>query len=229
MTGEVVRCEWATCRAPILDWRPGQRFCSQRCRQTAHRLRRLGPGAAPRDGARLRFVYYDPPYPGTARKYYGDQPTYAGEVDHAALIACAEGRRHAGEIAGWALSTSENALRDVLSLCPQGTRVCPWVKPIGVSPATYGPHNTWEPLLVVGGRKRQGVRVRDWLRAMPARGGGTLPGRKPLAFCSFLFDQLGMIPGDELEDAFPGTGVVLAAWQERSRSASSTDRDAATG
>jgi hypothetical protein len=37
-------------------------------------------------------------------------------------------------------------------------------------------------------------------------------GRKPLAFCAWLFDLLGMRPGDELEDLFPGTGIVSKAW-----------------
>ena len=34
----------------------------------------------------LRLAYADPPYPGQSKRYYGDQPSYAGEVDHAALI-----------------------------------------------------------------------------------------------------------------------------------------------
>jgi hypothetical protein len=42
-------------------------------------------------------------------------------------------------------------------------------------------------------------------------------GRKPLAFCAFLFEQLGMLPGDELADLFPGTGIVSRAWAELSR------------
>lgn len=155
----------------------------------------------------MRFAYADPPYPGLARKYYQHEPTYAGEVDHAALIASLE----ASGYDGWALSTSRDALRTVLPLCPEGAKVCPWVKPIGVSSKTRGLHNTWEPLIVVRGRELQPGK-RDWLCAQPARGGGSLPGRKPLAFCAFLFDALGMLPGDEFNDLFPGTGVVSRAW-----------------
>jgi hypothetical protein len=155
----------------------------------------------------MRFAYADPPYPGLARKYYKNEPTYAGEVDHAALIASLE----ASGYDGWALSTSRDALRTVLPLCPEGAKVCPWVKPIGTSSRTRGLHNTWEPLIVVRGRELQPGK-RDWLCAQPARGGGSLPGRKPLAFCAFLFDALGMLPGDELDDLFPGTGVVSRAW-----------------
>lgn len=141
-------------------------------------------------------------------------------MDHRELVASLA----AAGYAGWALSTSSKALRDVLALCPPGARVCAWVKPIGVPPATYGLHSTWEPLIVVGGRKlRPGVR--DWLNAQPARGGGILPGRKPIAFCAFLFRALGMVPGDRLVDLFPGTGIVTRAWEELSSRTSATPVD----
>jgi len=188
-------CGW--CRtAPLTDVRAI--YCSRRCRQTAFRLRRsaaLGDGWATPG----RFAYADPPYPGLSAKYYRDESTFAGEVDHRALVASLE----ASGYAGWALSTSAKALRDVLPLCPVGARVCAWVKPIGVPTATRGIHSTWEPVIVVGGRQRP-PGVRDWLRAMPARFGGELMGRKPLAFCAWLFDLLGLQPGDELVDASPG-------------------------
>jgi hypothetical protein len=89
-----------------------------------------------------------------------------------------------------------------------------------VSSRTYGLHNTWEPVIVCQGRRlRPGVR--DWLSAQPARRGGTLPGRKPLAFCAWLFRILGMRPGDELIDLYPGTGIVSRSWRELSSSSTS--------
>lgn len=216
-----MNCRW--CDASLLQGRRGTIYCSRRCRQSAFRLRRrrdqvaTGPGAGPG----LRFAYADPPYPGLSSKYYRREPTYAGEVDHPKLIASLT----AAGYAGWALSTSSKALRDVLPLCPPGARVCAWTKPIGVPPATYGLHSTWEPLIVVGGRKlRPGIR--DWLSAQPARGWGELPGRKPLAFCAWLFDCLGMLPGDELDDLFPGTGMVTRAWRELSSRSSTTEAGA---
>lgn len=154
----------------------------------------------------MRFAYADPPYPGRAHKYYRSE-----EVDHAALV-----QSLGAGFDGWALSTAADALRDVLPLCPAEARVLAWVKPIGASPRTRGLHNCWEPLIVVPGRRRR-PGLRDWLRAQPARGGGSLPGRKPVAFCAWLFDALGMAPGDELVDLFPGTGVIGRAWAEASR------------
>lgn len=143
--------------------------------------------------------------------YYKDEPDFGGEVDHAELIASLVDERYDG----WALSTSAASLRDLLPLCPPAARVCSWVKPIGVSSNTAGLHSTWEPLIVVGGRKRR-PGIRDWLRAQPARGNGTLLGRKPIAFCAWLFDCLGMVPGDHFVDLFPGTGVVARSWRAAS-------------
>lgn len=193
------------------------RYCSKKCRQSAFRLRRRRVADA-RALEPMTFAYADPPYPGTAKKYYGEEATYAGEVDHAKLISELEDRRigcmvEHRKIDGWALSTSAKALRDLLPLAPIGARVCAWVKPHGVSGKTFGLHNAWEPLIVVGGRQKRGG-VRDWLRAMPARFGGELPGRKPIAFCAWLFDCFGMVPGDTLDDLFPGTGIVSRAWGE---------------
>lgn len=162
------------------------------------------------------MAYADPPYPGLSAKYYRDEATFAGEVDHKALIASLE----ASGYDGWALSTSSKSLRDVLPLCPPGVRVCAWVKPIGIPKATNGLHSTWEPLIVCRGRQ-QPPGVRDFLIAQPARFGGSLAGRKPSAFVAWLFDCLGLQVGDELDDLFPGTGIVGRAW-----SSLGADRDA---
>lgn len=75
-----------------------------------YRRRRLGE--LPFDWP-MRMAYADPPYPGLARRYYRDQPTYAGEVDHAALIASLVG----GGFDGWALSTSSYTLAPIQGRC----------------------------------------------------------------------------------------------------------------
>lgn len=200
-------CRW--CKLAFHPKRKDAQFCSRLCRQSAFRIRRrrLTVGNADRP---LRIAYADPPYPGFAAKLYKHEPTYGGEVDHAALITSLV---HGYD--GWALSTSAKSLRQILPLCPEAVRVCAWVKPIGVSSRTFGLHNAWEPLIVSPARLlRPGKR--DWLAAQPARSGGTLIGRKPEAFCVWLFDVLGMLPGDSLDDLFPGTGIVGRAWNELS-------------
>lgn len=217
-------CAW--CRRQLTTTHGRQRFCSRKCRQTAFRVRRRSS----RNDATASpgyFYYADPPYPGTAHRYYRGEPTYAGEVDFVALVDRLRSDHAGGHCLGWALSTSARSLRDVLPLCPSDARVCAWVKPHGASPRTYGLHNTWEPVIVVPGRQlRPGKR--DWLLAAAARSGGTLPGRKPIAFCVWLFELLGMLPGDRLVDLFPGTGIVTRAWDELSLGAVATSSLQAT-
>ena len=201
------RCRW--CDGPLP--RPRRYagdldFCKKSCRQAAWRVRcryRIDQeNKRPR-----RCAIADPPYPGLAWRYK-DQPSYKGEVDHVKLIASL--RAHYD---GWALCTGAYALRDLLPLCPAEARVCAWVKPHGVSSKTFGIHNAWEPVIVVPARHlRPGKR--DWLLTPPARGGGDVWGRKPEAFCCWLFELLGMLPGDQLDDLFPGSGIVGRAWAE---------------
>jgi len=141
-------CAW--CRGPIpATLRRDAVCCSVRCRQARHRFA-AGVGTAEASGRSsatpLRLAYADPPYPGLSRRYYGNHPDYAGEVDHAELI-----RRLVLEYDGWALSTSARALPEVLALCPPGVRVAAWVK--GERPTrSAGPLNAWEPVIYSGGR-----------------------------------------------------------------------------
>lgn len=180
------------------------KWCGKKCRQTAWRCRRLAVAEDLGDTPK-RIAYADPPYPGTSSKYYGREPDYAGEVDHAKLVSLLQGYD------GWALSTSARSLRDVLSLCPPDARVAAWVKSNGPHPRTRGPHNLWEPVIYVPVRLRRPGKC-DWVRLKPARGGGNLPGRKPIGFCMWLFELLGASLVDELDDLYPGSGVVRRCW-----------------
>ncbi len=121
-----------------------RRSCSPSSRPRA--TRRPTPVAAETSRA-MRFGYADPPYPGKSR-VYRDHPGYAGEVDHAALIS-----RLITEFPdGWALSTSAQALQDILALCPPGVRVCSWHRPVRRT-RSRRPLSAWEPLIVYGGRE----------------------------------------------------------------------------
>lgn len=209
-------CLW--CRSPLEENR--FRWCSKKCRQTAFRCRQLFTVDGSNDSPK-RLCFADPPYPGMSWKYYRDEPTYAGEVDHAALVSSMDG------CDGWALSTSAKTLQYVLSLCPAGVKIASWVKPHGVSSKTRGAHNAWEPIIYKPARLRQ-PGFPDWLATLPARGGGTLPGRKPLKFCMFVFRLLGASPVDELEDLFPGSGIVGRAFAEFKRASLGTRGGAAS-
>ena len=203
------RCLW--CRVPLevtqLKW------CSKRCRQTAWRARRLASREYSDDTTK-RLAYADPPYPGLAH-YYRDQPTFSGEVDHGRLL------EQLATYDGWALSTSRKALRDVLSLAPGGDEliVAPWVK-THHRPKSRGPANIHEYVVVRPARRKLNGPP-DALVAAAARGGDSdLIGRKPLRFVFWVFELLGASPGDDLDDLFPGSGVVGRCWCEFVRASS---------
>lgn len=138
-------CAWCRGAIPAASRRDAL-CCSKRCRQARHRFR-SGVGVAPDVGRDvLRLAYADPPYPGLSRRYYGNHPDYAGEVDHRRLV------EQLDAYDGWALSTSARALPEVLALCPPGVRVAAWVR--GERPTrSAGPLNAWEPVIYFGGRR----------------------------------------------------------------------------
>ena len=183
----------------------------------------------------MRFAIADPPYIGQSKKHYAHHPDYAGEVDHAALIA----RLVAEFPDGWALCCSSPSLRYLLPLCPESVRVMAWVKPFAFWKPGIRVGYCWEPVIVHGGRPRPKNRgtVRDYIAAnayqnrqqslvIEKANGTAVPGRKPEAFCFWLFEVLGMERGDELADLFPGSGAVTQAWERYQRQfvgASSSD------
>lgn len=162
----------------------------------------------------MRIAYADPPYIGQAKKRYSKEDSYAGEVDHAELAVRLQ------SFDGWALSASSPSLHLVLPLCPPDARIAAWVKPFAIFKPNVNPAYAWEPVIFKparSGASRTGGRksptVRDWVSANITLKRG-LCGVKPEAFCLWLFDLLGMQPGDELVDMFPGTGAVTAAWEK---------------
>jgi hypothetical protein len=164
-------------------------------------------------GRPLRLAYADPPYPGLAG-LYRDHPDFAGEVDHHELV-----ERLVDEYPdGWALSTSAAALHDVLASCPTSARVAAWFRGERPTPS-YRPLSAWEPVIVNGGRAYlssiDARRLDALVHVSRARttDAARVIGAKPAAFCWWLFDLLGALPGDELVDLFPGSGGVARAWQ----------------
>jgi len=221
-------CGW--CAGPFRrGCRRDAAYCSTRCRQAAHRFhkpsRLAGASLRVASGLPLRLAYADPPYPGTAARYYSEHPDFAGEVDHRQLIA----RLVEDFPDGWALSTSAAALPAVLPSCPPGARIAAWFR--GERPtASYSPLSAWEPVIYVGGRhelSRGSARRVDAL-AYIARARTTDPrrvvGSKPAAFCAWLFKLLGAAAGDEFVDLFPGSGGVALSWETYASAARDASR-----
>jgi hypothetical protein len=178
----------------------------------------------------VRFAYADPPYPGKARSTYGDHADFGGEVDHEELISTLE-----ADYDGWALSTSAKALPMILRLCPPmepnpkqpgdfktgtGVRVLSWHKRLG-RPGTEDITNAWEPVILRGYRRppKRGWRPKDCIDVCPElytmrlRPDDYVVGKKPPAFCRWLFECAGLTPRDEFVDLFPGSGGVLREWE----------------
>ena len=159
----------------------------------------------------MRVAYADPPYPGQARKHYKDHPDYAGEVDHWALIT----RLYDELPDGWALHTSSTALQQVITYCANNVRIGAWTKTFASFKPNVNPAYAWEPVIFYGGRQprsRDEETVRDWCAAPITLQRG-LSGAKPEKVCFWVFAFLGLRPGDELVDLFPGSGAVTRAWQ----------------
>lgn len=157
----------------------------------------------------MKICYADPPYPGYAHRYAENT-----EVDHKELIErlCDEFQD------GWALSSHTPALHDLIPMCPKDVRVMAWVKPFASFKPSVRVAYAWEPVLVRGGRKRgrEYDTVRDWVAASITLQRGMV-GAKPDAFCFWIFEVMGMLPGDEFVDLFPGTGAVGRAWDRYQR------------
>lgn len=167
----------------------------------------------------MRFAYADPPYLGCAHMYAAHHPDamiWDDPETHRTLI-----QRLCDEYPdGWALSLHVPSLRTLLPMCPPDVRV-------GAACKNYAQMRPtrvqwmWEPVIWRGGRKvnkHLKTGPRDWLEyntapRRPSIDGGLIGG-KPMAYSRWVFSLLGAERGDTLDDLFPGTGAVSAAWRE---------------
>ncbi len=159
------------------------------------------------------MAYADPPYPGQAKRLYGDHPDYAGEVDHKELIA----DLLAAYPDGWALSTSVRALPAVLRLCPDRVLVGCWLKRATAPPMGDNRMYSWEPVIFCDTPQPamptalhcEAVASQYTFRKKPEE---YVVGSKPQGFCYWLFAAMGLWPDDYFVDVFPGSGAVSNAW-----------------
>jgi hypothetical protein len=166
----------------------------------------------------VRFAYADPVYLGMGKLYdaHHDEARVWDQLEaHAELV-----RRLTTDYPdGWALSASAPSLRVMFGLVPAEARVCVWVKPFAAFKRNVRVAYTWEPVIVHGGRvsSKDGARpTRDHLAESITMQRG-LPGAKPERFCSWVLDLLGWIPGDRVDDLYPGTDVMGRVVAERSQ------------
>jgi hypothetical protein len=156
----------------------------------------------------MKFAYADPPYLGCGHLYDDDRALeFNYESRHEKLVLDLRSEYPDG----FAVSCSSPSLRLYTRLMPEA-RVCAWTKPF----ASFKPNVTvaycWEPVLLLGGRKRtrEEPTVRDFLAENITLKKG-LCGAKPLRFNQWILALLNWKPGDELIDIYPGTGGMARA------------------
>jgi hypothetical protein len=160
----------------------------------------------------MRIAYADPPYPGMSH-YYKDHPDYAGEVDHAELVA-----RMEAHYDGWLLHTASTTLRQVLMLCPEDVRVLAWVKGFAAFKPNVPLAYAWEPVVCKPCRKQEvggDLVMRDWIQENMTMQRG-LVGVKPERVVVWALRAVGATVDDEIVDLYPGSGAVQRAingWQ----------------
>ncbi|MDQ6524304.1 hypothetical protein RB608_11865 [Nocardioides sp. LHD-245] len=175
----------------------------------------------------MKFAYADPPYLGCCRLYQHHHPDglcWDNLDTHQLLI-----ERLADEYPdGWALSCHTPSLRHLLPLCPDDVRVGAWVKPFHAYKKGVRPAYAWEPVIYRGGRNAnppvpekggKAITPKDFLIAdlgdidppvvacnITLKKG--LTGAKPELVCDWILNLLGFTPEDEIDDLYPGTGVM---------------------
>lgn len=181
---------------------------------------RAADADAATDSDGLQIAYADPPYFGSCRMYKHHHPDglcWDKPATHEAMVQ----RLVADYPDGWALSLTSNSLRMYLPWCPPDVRVAAWVKRTAVYKKGVNPTYAWEPVIYRGGRRgnkraQPTMFVLDWVDCLVAQfhdnPGRIVPGAKPRKFCYWLFDLLGLAPGDELTDLYPGSGSVGYSW-----------------
>lgn len=162
----------------------------------------------------MNFAFADPPYLGCC-SYYGHNHGVLGRTfdglcwdhvgTHELLIAWLRDEYPDG----WAYCASSPTL-PVLTCLRPNNRIGAWVKPFASFKPGINPGYCWEPVVFAGGRKlgRDVDTVRDFISESITLEKG-LTGAKPFKVCLWVLDMLGYQPGiDELDDIFPGTGVM---------------------
>ena len=177
----------------------------------------------------LKMAIADPPYFGTADRFYGKNGV--GMVKGLDYDSNAHDFAHLwndpathtdllnylmDSFNSFAIAMNTHSLplylKKIKPAADNGFRVCSWIK-TNSSPSGSRIRPGWEPVLIyndVSRRSyRQGARTRDYLIANAPRQG--FIGQKPLEWTEWVVDLLGYCEGDTIADLFEGSGAVTSA------------------
>lgn len=179
-------------------------------------------------GQRMKFAIADPPYLGSAHRWYGvggrakgqgkgradehpeaylwDSPAAHMELAHKLV----------SEFDGFAIAGTSHSLSTYLSIIEtgreNGIRVLSWIKPASI-PSGSRITQSWEPVIIKVPHSRKGrgkgKQMVDYLIAPAPRKG--FAGSKPIAWTHWVLDAMGVQQGDEVIDLFNGSGAVSSA------------------
>ena len=160
----------------------------------------------------MRFAYADPPYLGCCGRYQHFHPDGLCWDDVATHILLV-GRLQNEYPDGWAMSLSSPSIVRLAPFLPPAVHWAAWVKPWASFKPNVNPAYAWEPVVFIGGRKRDRTEptVRDWHSESITLKRG-LTGAKPKGFGQWIAELLGVCDKDTIDDLFPGTGSVAASW-----------------
>lgn len=164
----------------------------------------------------MRFCYSDQPYLSGAHLYKANHPRwedYATIEAHAHLVD-----RCVRDYDAFAMSMGSVDMMQMIreTNLPPDTRWGAWVKSFASFKPNVNPAYAWEPVAFYGGRKlgRGVATVRDFI-VCPITVQKGLTGAKPPQVCAWILDMLGWAPEDEIDDLFPGTGIMGRVIAER--------------
>ena len=177
-----------------------------------------------------RLAIADPPYLGTAARFYSDDGVGDGKGSqyesntnpdaglwddpqtHLELIDYMKDNFNSFAIA---LNTHSLGIysKRIKFGSESGFRICSWIRP-NSAPTGSRIRPSWEPVIVYNSKDRRSyrsglARPKDYLIANPPR--TKFIGQKPFEWTEWVVDLIGYTDGDTVSDLFPGSGAVTSA------------------
>ncbi len=172
-----------------------------------------------------KFAIADPPYLGSAHRWYGIGGRAKGKGkgradEHPEAYLWDDPKTHIelavklmSEYDGFAIAATSHSLSTYLSVIPtereNGIRILSWIKPASI-PSGSRITQSWEPVIIKVPKDRKGrgkgKQMVDYLIEPAPR--NNFAGSKPLKWTFWVLDALGVKQDDEIHDLFNGSGAV---------------------
>jgi hypothetical protein len=177
----------------------------------------------------LKMAIADPPYLGTAKRFYGldgvgngkgsnyitntnpNAELFDDPATHLEMLDYLQ-----DNFDSWAIAMNTHSLGTYLKKLKMGGdsgyRICSWIR-TNSQPTGSRIRPSWEPVLIYNHSSRRsyahGARTKDYLICGAPRNG--FIGAKPYEWTEWVTNLLGYTEGDKIADLFPGSGAVTAA------------------